>query len=504
MKKVMLAIAVFIFAAIGVMAAPGDVVGSIYSTDILANVNGSPINSYNIGGKTVVLAEELCNNDTGKHYGFDCVYDNSTRTLTLTSTFTKGNADVEISRGAVGEVIGNVYETDIKVIFNSHEVTGYNIGGQTAICIEDLGVYDQSEPNAAYGYSKYLCNAVWNGQTREIALNTFLQETNFFDSYPAKKLVFELNDNQITCTFDQLNPFKSIVKFNFSEQFSSEIYRVKPVYLNGEPIGQMIMKPNGIAALAINDRSMYLQTNKLEVVLTFDEAKKYVADNFEIVTQKEDENAVIYLSKKDSTHYLLFAMKNGGLVCDSKYDSSYSSVTLDTRDGIHYLNLESSAFSGSMPISTLGYDFSDSYEKYVGSPISEHERLSSRIGIAVVTVDGVPCAVDAIDSYEYSTVMVNIDAMCRILGIDCNMYGGVFYITPYEKKQIGDVSFDSENAKTPNSVSTLTTSKVFVNTKKTSFKYLSLVNNGIEKEALPYYYNGRVYVPIRFFETLYN
>ena len=358
MKKFVFILLVLALSAIGVYAATGDVVGEIYSTDILAYINGKQINSYNIGGKTVVLAEELCDNNSGSHYGFTCEYDNDSRTLTLTSTFTEGNVSPKISRGTVGDVLGNVYETDIKVIFNSYEITGYNIGGQTAICIEDLGAYSEGEHNAQYGYSKYLCNAVWNGEAREISLNTFLQDLNYFGNYSTKKLAFTLNDNQLSCTFDQLNLFTPTLTTSFSDSFKADVYKINPVMINGKSVGQMIMKPDGVAALRINDVALHTETDSPTQVLSYADAKNYVAAGFEVITEKEDENATIFLAKKDDVHYLLFAMKKGGLVCESKYDNSYKVVKLDTNgDGEHYLYIENDLFSGSMTISTVGYSF---------------------------------------------------------------------------------------------------------------------------------------------------
>ena len=358
MKKLLMILSLMLLTAVGANAAPGDAVGEIYSTDILAYVNGSPIDSYNIGGQTVILAEDLCNNDTGVHYGFDCVYDNSTRTLTLTSLFSKGNADITVSRGSVGEIVGTVYETDIKVVFNSHEVKGYNIGGQTAICIEDLGAYADGEPNAAYGYSKYLCNAVWKGNTREIMLNTYLQDTNYFGNYPKRKLDIKINDNVISCSFDQLNSYSGSTEFNYSDAFKSSVYVIKPVYFDDSVVGQVVMQPNGIAAFNMNDDAMHLKTDSLETVLSYGEAVKYINDNFKIVDTMQTSNSTIYLAKKDDVHYLLFAMANGGLVCESKYDSSYYEVKLIKNDaGEPCISLKGSNFSGVMPISTLGYEF---------------------------------------------------------------------------------------------------------------------------------------------------
>ncbi len=42
----------------------GDEIGSIYSTDILADVNGAAINSYALDGKTAIVVEDLA------RYGF--------------------------------------------------------------------------------------------------------------------------------------------------------------------------------------------------------------------------------------------------------------------------------------------------------------------------------------------------------------------------------------------------------------------------------------------------
>ena len=80
-------------------AAVGDVAGEIYSTDILAVVNGEPMTSYNIGGRTAVIAEEL---DTGG-YGFNHMYNDSERTLYVQTGSNTNVGDVTVERGSVGE-----------------------------------------------------------------------------------------------------------------------------------------------------------------------------------------------------------------------------------------------------------------------------------------------------------------------------------------------------------------------------------------------------------------
>ena len=55
----------------------GDVVGHTYYTDITAQIDGHPLPSYNIGGETAVVAEDL------REYGFSVVWDGEARTLTV-------------------------------------------------------------------------------------------------------------------------------------------------------------------------------------------------------------------------------------------------------------------------------------------------------------------------------------------------------------------------------------------------------------------------------------
>ncbi|MBQ7097398.1 MAG: hypothetical protein IJN96_04905, partial [Clostridia bacterium] len=67
MKKILIAFftATVILSGLSVSAKPGDIAGKIYSTDIIAYVNDKPIESYNIGGKTAIIMEDL-----DESYGF--------------------------------------------------------------------------------------------------------------------------------------------------------------------------------------------------------------------------------------------------------------------------------------------------------------------------------------------------------------------------------------------------------------------------------------------------
>lgn len=117
-------------------ASVGEVVGHVYSTDITAYVDGMLIPSYNIGGKTAVIAEDLMD------YGFEVVWDEENRTLSVSALEVPAEAPVpaipEEAR-TPGLVIGDVYATDIRVDVNEIPVTAYNIGGKTAIAFDEIG-----------------------------------------------------------------------------------------------------------------------------------------------------------------------------------------------------------------------------------------------------------------------------------------------------------------------------------------------------------------------------
>lgn len=125
---------------LGVYAAPGDVAGNIYYTDIKAYIFEAPITSYNIGGKTVIDAEIL-----NWYYGFDVYWHEDTRRLEISDkgyrmmSFQAMSGElVESADGITGEVYGNYYETDIITTLNGSEIESYNIGGRTFIVAEAM------------------------------------------------------------------------------------------------------------------------------------------------------------------------------------------------------------------------------------------------------------------------------------------------------------------------------------------------------------------------------
>ena len=76
-KLVSCMILLFCFLSGGTVAhaAVGDVIGNIYATDIVTYLNGMKIPSYNIGGETVIVVEDL------ERYGFQVEWYEESRCL---------------------------------------------------------------------------------------------------------------------------------------------------------------------------------------------------------------------------------------------------------------------------------------------------------------------------------------------------------------------------------------------------------------------------------------
>ncbi len=235
-----------------VFAKCGDVIGEIYSTDIIAKIDGLKAPSYNIGGKTAIIIEELADKSSSLTYAINYKYDDKERRLDVTMSSSKGfygEQYDEIKRGRVGKIAGNVYETDIKVYFNGYEIEGMNIGGRTAVAIEDLGLVNGI--NEEFGYSKYRCRATWNPDERVIALD-FIDESCYFSVFDyGNSLKYKINDNIITAEFDRMANYHSeIAESNFSEEFKNDANVLKPLYFdNGEEkteVGFMYLKEDTV------------------------------------------------------------------------------------------------------------------------------------------------------------------------------------------------------------------------------------------------------------------
>lgn len=135
-------------------AKSGDVAGQYYSTDIITTLNGAEIDAINIGGQTLISAEDM------RYFGHSVNWDANERTLRITETtgLVKNPPAVSKSSKPSGSVMGNYYVTDIVTYLDGTPITAYNIGGRT---------YIHAEAMRDWGY---IVN--WFGNTRRLEITS--------------------------------------------------------------------------------------------------------------------------------------------------------------------------------------------------------------------------------------------------------------------------------------------------------------------------------------------
>ncbi len=186
-------------AGITASAEVGDVIGNVYSTDILAQVNGYPIPSYSLNGKTAIALRDL------ENYGFYVEYYEDHRTAAANSQFRPGNEITPIEgveRGTVGAIVGNVLETDITAYINGEYVPTCNIGGTLTAAIEDIAPWNDGSEFSEFGYAKTGMTYTWDEASRTVNLIT-LPRSNEYDAQrlaAENMLSLELEDGTLKVT----------------------------------------------------------------------------------------------------------------------------------------------------------------------------------------------------------------------------------------------------------------------------------------------------------------
>ncbi len=136
MKRIISIVLIMLFVLpFSVFAKTGDVAGQYYSTDIHTFLNGYEIDSINIGGQTLISAEDMC------YYGFHVFWNDAERQLSIYRQVRPINEEpphVEKSDFIPGMVLGNYYETDIVTYLDGKTITACNVGGRTYIHAEGM------------------------------------------------------------------------------------------------------------------------------------------------------------------------------------------------------------------------------------------------------------------------------------------------------------------------------------------------------------------------------
>lgn len=130
-----LMIALVLLCGFPVSAKSGDIAGEYYATDIYTFLNGSRISAINIGGETLISAEDMA------YFGFYVWWDENERTLRIhenTGAVSETGLSIPDNTIPAGKAIGYYYETDIITYLDSIPITAYNIGGRTYIHAEEM------------------------------------------------------------------------------------------------------------------------------------------------------------------------------------------------------------------------------------------------------------------------------------------------------------------------------------------------------------------------------
>ncbi len=114
----------------------GTPIGNVLETDIVARINGYAAQSFNIDNETAIIAEDLNN------YGFDVTWNAQRRILAVNVNPGKALTPPPITpktTGWIGRKVGTVLYTDIETYVGGTLVRSFNLGGKTAMIVDDLG-----------------------------------------------------------------------------------------------------------------------------------------------------------------------------------------------------------------------------------------------------------------------------------------------------------------------------------------------------------------------------
>jgi len=223
-----------IFAQSVVFAKNGDVIGYIYSTNIRAYINGVEVESYNIGGKTAVVIEDILKEDSSWY-----IYDDSSRTLKFSSLRPSALVEGKAQNKTVpGKVVGKIYKTDIKASIYGVIIPTCNIGGKIAVAIEDLGYDGAFSPIGG----KY----IWNETDRTISLE-FLYDS--FATVSGDKIIHISANETMTeaeATFEEVLHCGGGQEYFYFPDYvkdDSSIEVVLPIKAQGDTIGYYFRRP---------------------------------------------------------------------------------------------------------------------------------------------------------------------------------------------------------------------------------------------------------------------
>ena len=141
----------------GVEHSIGDKINDVLFTDIITEINGQQIESFNINGSTAIYV------NSAKKLGYDVIWNGEKRLVTIKNNVSQNPlySESKMSSGSlsyqIGDKINDVLYTDIKTVISGEEVESFNINGSTAIYVSAL--------------RKTGASVIWNAETREVIIS---------------------------------------------------------------------------------------------------------------------------------------------------------------------------------------------------------------------------------------------------------------------------------------------------------------------------------------------
>ncbi len=361
----------------------GDVIGTVLSTDIVTYIESVPVTSYNIDGRTAIIAEQM------RSFGLDVYFDEYTRTLSIS----KGSGEItppalkeEESSLPVGTPVGNVLFTDITTNFEGAPITSFNIGGLTCVYATDFAkfygscIWDENartvnitkETTASFDYTKTLSKRELSYASGEMELShavsrwaepkkshlVYNEDGTFYTIEASDKINIEKYDSEFNHMLSFTVPYELPI---FGAFFSGEEYnyiafgKENPRESNSEKVIKLVQYDKKFT------KKKEFTVSKAETTVPFDASGCVIAEsgNYLVLhtarSQYKDEN-----SQNPQTQLtVIFDKKTGKVLNDTgKFQPNHTSHALNTLakfdgDKIVTLDLSDAAPSRGILLRTL-------------------------------------------------------------------------------------------------------------------------------------------------------
>lgn len=214
------------------------IIGAVLSTDIKAYINGAEIPAYNINGNMVIVGSDL------RNYGFNVVYNNDTRTSSVSYTGNGTWNPISVSSKttqAIGTKVMDVYDSDITVLVNGNTVTCYNVDGKMAFKFSELKVfgdyyYDNTARTSNLTVGEKTSTSVTPAPTQNQSTKTDVQ-TESKDTVTFKESVV-VDNSECSIKITGIDPdnfwgYSLNVQLENKSKDKTYMYSVESAYING-------------------------------------------------------------------------------------------------------------------------------------------------------------------------------------------------------------------------------------------------------------------------------